>query len=116
MSAVISWEGLAIASETITPGNNSTGITQALMTANVIAATISVEGNTIHFSESGVDPTPAAGTNIGHSLFAGNSYTIVGRRNVQRFRCIDRVSGSAGVVKVTLREENVHSEIAEGGD
>lgn len=95
--------------ETITPGDTATGITKTIrhpisgVGANTEAtgALLSVEDNTINFSIDGTTPTNKAGTNVGHKMDANQSYVIRGVQAVKDFKCVDRVSSSAGVVKVT---------------
>jgi hypothetical protein len=92
--------------ENITPGDSSTGITASkLLSSEGLppkAALIQATDNTIHFTLHGTAPTAAAGTNVGLELAAGQSYLIEGFDNITNFRCIDAVSGSAGIVKVQL--------------
>lgn len=95
--------------EKITPGDTSTGITAAIREPtsgefnkkNAIAALITVEDNTINFTLDGTAATATAGTNAGHKVTVGQSYLVEGRGSVTAFRCIDAVSGSASIVKVT---------------
>jgi len=61
---------------------------------------VTCEGATVHFSVDGSTPTAAAGTNLGQSLTAGSSLTFETIRAIRNFKVIDRVSGSAGTVKV----------------
>lgn len=98
------------AHETLTPGDTATGITAAIiqptasdMFKNIHAqgALITVESNTINFCIDGTTPTAAAGTNAGHQMDAGQSYMIESPYGVAKFKCIDRISGSASKVKVT---------------
>lgn len=109
----MSWSALsqqrnfnAYAYESITPGDVATGISAANLknSAGLAAkeAMIVGEDNTVNFTLHGADPTASAGTNVGMALAAGNSYIIQGYDNIAAFRCIDRVSGSAGTVKVAL--------------
>ena len=96
--------------EKITPGDTATGFASAVlsptsglykgMTAK--GALITCQGNTQQFTFNGTAPTAAAGTDYGHPIDAGQSYTIRGANNVRNFRTIDRVSGSAGSIKGTL--------------
>ena len=93
--------------ENIVPGDTSTGFTLATMNPvgvnnrNAEAAFIQVEANTINYNLEGIAATAAAGTNVRHALLSGESIFLVGKVALQNFRCIDRVSGSASVVKVT---------------
>ena len=97
------------AHETLTPGNTATGITSTVIlptsgdfiAIHAIGALITVESNSINFCIDGSTPTAAAGTNVGHQMNAGQSYYIEDQRGVVKFKCIDRVSGSASKVKVT---------------
>jgi len=93
--------GTAWDAENITPGDVATGITAALLVDSV-AALIQVTDQTAHISFDGVAPTAAAGTNIGHEYTAGQTLTVFGAKNLSNFRCIDAVSGSASIVKVTV--------------
>lgn len=107
---VFALDGQAQGHELITPGNTATGITASLLqpTSGAFAglqaesALITVEDNTIHFTLDGTPPTAESGTDLGHQMDAGQSYVIRGINNLKNFLCIDRVSGSNGVVKVTV--------------
>ena len=98
--------GIADGYENITPGDTATGITAALQEnaagQAARAALITVEDNDVHFTYDGTTVTNAAGTNKGHRLLSGESVVIRGKSNVKNFQCVDRVSGSAGIVKVTV--------------
>lgn len=101
--------GDAGTTENITPGDTATGITEIIRAPKsgaysgmeARAARITGEAQTVHYTEDGTTPTAAAGTNVGHSLIATGEYTIRGKGAVKDFLCIDRVSLSAGTVKVT---------------
>ena len=110
MAVVTEIPGIASGHEIITPGDVSTGITAGLLTPasgsfnamNAVAGLITAENQTMHFTLDGTAPTAAAGTDLGHDLAAGDSYMIRGKTNMANFRIIDRVSGSAGQLKVTV--------------
>lgn len=98
--------GDLIGSETITPGNTATGISDDLLETTeglpVKRALISIEGNTIHMqTDPSRPPTAKSGTNVGHSMLAEMSFILEGQKGCRAFKCIDRVSGSAGIVKVS---------------
>ncbi len=97
--------GDVIGYEKITPGDTAMGISAGLLkTSNglpVREALITVEANTVNFSTHGTAPTASAGTNIGHAMLAEQSMLLEGEDQIRNFSAIDRVSGSAGVVKVT---------------
>lgn len=95
--------------EKITPGNSSTGITAAILQPtsgifkgkHAVGALITVETNTVNVTLEGTAATAAAGTNAGHAMTDGQSKVLESPHECKSFRCIDRVSGSAGIVKVT---------------
>ena len=94
--------------EKITPGDVVTGFTAALITPTTgdnsgkaaKAALITCEDETVNFTLDGT--APAAGSGAGHALAAGDSYVLRGSTAILNFKCIDRVSSSAGSVKVTM--------------
>jgi hypothetical protein len=98
------------AHESLSP-TSSTGITAAIQEPTsgeynnipALAALITVEDNSTRFTVDGTTPTNSNGTSAdtGHLITAGQSYVIEARTGVVNFRCIDAVSGSASVVKVT---------------
>ena len=98
--------GDAQAHEAITPGNTATGITDSLLRnsdkQSAVAAFVTVEDNTVNYTIHGTAPTAAAGTNVGHAAPDGSVILLKGIDELTDFSCIDRVSGSAGVVKVTI--------------
>lgn len=102
--------GDAGAVESIAPGDTATGISASnYATANIhgveklaTGALLTCEDQTVNITFDGTAPTAAAGTNVGHAFAAGESYVIRGIHNVKNFKCIDRVSGSTGTVKVTV--------------
>ena len=99
--------GTAWDSENLAPGDTATGVTSGLLThaasgVRTRALLVSCESETINFNQDGTPPTAAAGTNLGHALAAGESVVIRGEANCINFSCIDRVSGSTSVVKVTV--------------
>ena len=95
--------------ENLTPGDVVTSVTSTVRvpTSGTFAGIpawgllVAVEDNDINFTFDGTDPTAAAGTNIGFQAGNGDSFFLYGISNVKNFKCIDRVSGSAAVVKVT---------------
>jgi hypothetical protein len=64
------------------------------------AALITVETANINFTLDGTSPTVTSGTNVGHTLVAGDSILIKGAVNIAAFKMIDN-AGSTAVVKVT---------------
>lgn len=92
--------------EAITPNDTATGITASILEDSsgkkAKGAFITVEDNNINFSVHGTDPTAKAGSNVGHQLSAGQNYTMSDPDEVANFKCIDRVSGEVGIVKVTV--------------
>jgi len=98
-------EGDVLGYESISPADTATGFTASNYkagagTLRAERALISCESNTVNFTLHGTAPTAAAGTNIGTAFLANDSYLIVGYTAIANFQCIDRVSGSAGTVKV----------------
>lgn len=94
--------------ETLAPADTATGITATIYKQiihgaemSAIGALLTCEAETVNITFDGTAPTAAAGTNVGHAFSAGESYVIRSGPNVRNFKCIDRVSGSAGKVKVT---------------
>lgn len=93
-------------SEILTPGDTAKGISPALFKgdkgAQVKAALITVEDNTINYTLDGT--TPATGSGAGHQGLAELNLVLRGVDAVKKFQCIDRVSGggSASKVKVTV--------------
>ncbi len=94
--------------ESLTPGDTATGITSTVrhpadgvgpfFAQTAIAALITVENNSVRFTMDGTTPTAS----VGHLLTAGQSFVVENEYGVLNFKCIDAVSGSAGVVKVTV--------------
>lgn len=103
---VTNYAGDPFAYESITPGDTATGITLSVLKASdrreAKAALIQVEDETVNYTIHGTAPTAAAGTNIGNALEAGEAIMIIGSPAIRNFSCIDRVSGSAGTVKIIL--------------
>lgn len=95
--------------EKITPGDTATGITAGIRKPDsglfagqqATSAYITVENESITFAMDGSVPTALAGTNVGHVLAAGASFWLTSGTQINNFKCIDSVSGSAGTVKVT---------------
>jgi len=95
------------AHESITPGDTATGITAAVITPtgatdeffkkHAIAALITVEDNSMRFTQDGTTATAA----IGHKMDAGQSYLLPDGHAVTKFQAIDAVSGSASVIHIT---------------
>lgn len=102
--------GDAGAYEAITPGDTATGLSAATLNPTsglykgmtATGALITCEDDTVNFTIHGTAPTAKAGTNVGHALDAGQSMVIRGEGSLRNFKCIDRVSGSAGTVKVSV--------------
>lgn len=99
------------AHESISPGDTATGITAAIKEPTsgefkgkpALAVLITVEDQSVRICYDGTTPTNSNGTSadVGHPLEAGQNYLIEGARSVEKFKCIDAVSGSTAVVKVT---------------
>lgn len=93
--------------ESIIPGNVATGISAGLLEdaggKNPVGAIISVEDNDIRYNINGTTPTNTNGTSadVGHAAFANQSWTLNGVGAVASFKCIDKISGSVAVVKIT---------------
>ena len=66
--------------------------------------TIDSGSNAANFTLDGSTPSSLAqpGGNGGHQLAAGDSLLLKGHANVKKFKCVDAVSGSAAIVKVSL--------------
>lgn len=64
------------------------------------AMLITVESNDVQVTFDGTYPSQTA-TFYGHTLVEGDSLLLFGEDAVSGFRCVDRVSGSASVLKVT---------------
>lgn len=103
---VFALDGDAGKIETLVPGNSPTGITASLLVSaeglQAQVALMTVEDNSINFAENGTNPTAEAETDVGHTMTDGQSRLIRGISNLRNFRCIDRVSGSASKVKITV--------------
>jgi hypothetical protein len=65
------------------------------------AALVTVETASINFTIDGTTPTYTAGTNVGHTLVAGQSMLILGHRNIMNFLAIDAVDETHAIMKVT---------------
>ncbi len=91
-------------SEIITPGDVSTGITPAKLRGpkgqQAKAVLITVEDNTINYTLDGT--VAAAGSGAGHQGLAELNLVLRGIEAVTNFRCIDRVSLSVAIIKVTV--------------
>lgn len=107
-SQVFDYEGEAAQYETLTP------VAATAFTASKVcvddsaggkvcakAALISVETGGIRFTLEGTTPTTTASTSVGHLMASGDSYVVRGYGNIQRFKCIQAVTETGGVVKVT---------------
>ena len=96
--------------DSVAPGDTAAGFTVVKrhpisgVSAGKMAqsALIVCEDNAVNFTVSGTTPTNAAGTNVGVKLDADQSMLITGVHNVQKFQCVDRVSGATGTVKAFL--------------
>lgn len=110
MIQVYAEDGDALTYEALTPGDTSTGVTAANLNRPVggaaqgVAKTMLVvcEDNALNIAFDGSTPTAKAGTNVGILLATGDSIRISGYANIARFKCIDRVSGSAGIAKCII--------------
>lgn len=64
------------------------------------AATISVETNNVRVAFN-VTPTQGS-TGVGHLMYPGDSWRIVGRENLDQFKFISAANGVAGAIVVTM--------------
>jgi hypothetical protein len=102
-------EGVAAQYETLTPvastgfTSSKSCVTDSTGSSRVCAkaALISVETGGIRFTLEGTTPTTTASTSVGHLMAVGDSYVIRGFENIQNFKCIQAVTATGGVVKVT---------------
>ena len=93
--------------EKLTPGDTATPISAgkkviAATGSGAIAAAITLEDFSINFTIDGTAPTALAGTNIGHKLDPGQMLILRTAAEVSLFQCIDRISGQASTVKITI--------------
>jgi hypothetical protein len=99
-----SFLGDAYAHEAITPGDTVKSCTSTNLVNSVkqpcIAMTISITGNDILYTIDGTAPAQAS-TTTGHVGAKDTVFNIGGTGNITRFKCIDKVSGSAGVAHIT---------------
>lgn len=63
---------------------------------------ITVETASINFTLDGTTPTATAGTNYGHTVSAGQNFTITGWNNIRNFKCINAVASNGAIVKYSL--------------
>lgn len=100
--------GIAGGYETIATAS-STGFTAAKIlptTGNLIgvkarAALISVETAAVRVTFDGTTPTTTAVSAIGHIMYPGDSFVVLGEKNISNFRAINEVAASGAVVKCT---------------
>jgi len=64
------------------------------------AATITVETKNVRIAF-GADPTQGA-SGLGHLLYPGDSWRIVGRENLEDFRIISATNAQAGAYQITV--------------
>ncbi len=95
--------------EVLTPGDTATQITELLVKPTsgkhtgmlVQAALLTCEDNDVHVTlNEDSAPTAASGTNLGFRMRDGENTVIVGYSQVRNLKVIDRVSGSAGKLKI----------------
>jgi hypothetical protein len=63
---------------------------------------ISVETASVNVCFDGTTPTATAGTNLGHTLTAGQTLLITGIDSIRNFKVINAVNGSGSIVKYSL--------------
>ena len=107
---VFSSNGEARGYDTFTSITAATSFTAAKISPSADAGTvgnkcravlITVESGSINFTIDGTTPTATAGTNIGHTLNAGDSMVISSFENVKRFLMINSEDSNGVVVKAT---------------
>lgn len=84
---------------TITGNSTAVATDYRFKNALAVAAMITCETCDQRFTLDGT--TPDQTSNIGHVLPAGGSYIIQNQEAIQRFKTIDKTSGSAGTLRVT---------------
>lgn len=106
---VFDLEGTAAQYETLTPAA-STSFTSSKICSDASgggkvcakAALISVETGAIRFTLEGTTPVvTATDGGVGHLLNVGDSYVIRGYENISNFKCIQAVTATGGIVRVT---------------
>lgn len=106
MADIHSPDGAPGAYESIAPGDTATGITPAkLYDSNKLqacGALIKIEANTVNVAIDGGTATNAAGTNYGIKLVANDTIVLRSIEALKNFNCVDNVSASAGIAKVTI--------------
>jgi hypothetical protein len=108
-SQVFDNEGVAAQYETLTPvASTSFTSTKVCVDASgsgkvcAKAALISVETGGVRFTMEGTTPVvTATGGGVGHLLASGDSYVVRGFENVKNFKCIQAVTATGGIVRVT---------------
>jgi hypothetical protein len=108
-SQVFDNEGVAAQYETLTPVASTKFTTSKSCVAAsdggkvcAKAALISVETGAVRFTLEGTVPVvTATGGGVGHLLAVGDSYVVRGFENVQKFLCIQAVTATGGIVRVT---------------
>jgi hypothetical protein len=108
-SQVFDYEGVASQYEALTPTASTTFTSSKVCstasgggTVCAKAALISVETGGIRFTLDGTTPTTTASTAVGHLIASGDSYVVRGYENIKNFKCIQAVTATGGVVKVTF--------------
>ena len=105
MADIYSPPGAPRTYEAITPGDTATSITAAKYFNGGQYATgafIKIEANTVNVAIDGGTATLAAGTNYGTKLVANDTMVLRSIEAIKNFNCVDDVSSSVGIVKVTL--------------
>jgi hypothetical protein len=85
--------------------DTAAGITSTLLydtttARHACAATISVETKNIRVAFRATPTQGASG--VGHLLYPGDSWRIVGRENLEQFLAISATNGQAGAYMITL--------------
>ena len=92
--------------EKITPGDVATGITASKLENSsgqqASGAVLKIEANTVNIAVDGGTATNAAGTNYGMQFASNDTIVLNSIEAVKNLSIVDTVSGSAGVVKVTI--------------
>jgi len=89
-----------IASTDSAAGITSTLLYDSSTGRHATAATLSFETNNIRVGFR-VSPTQGA-SGVGHLLYPGDSWRIVGRENLEQFKAISAINGAAGAYQITL--------------
>jgi hypothetical protein len=106
MADIYSPPGAPGAYEAITPGDTATSITPSKLTnisgQQATGAIVTVEANTVNVAIDGGTATLASGTNYGHKMVAKDTIVLRSIEALKNFNCVDDVSSSAGIAKVTI--------------